>query len=424
MRRGCPLVAFLPGFGYAVVMDSDREKDSPVEDMSLGSLLDLSLLQGMADHLYAAGGIPVGILSPEGEVLVGAGWQDICTKFHRAHPSSLSRCLESDAFIKGHLGEAGYTAYKCLNHLWDIALPIEIEGRHIATLFVGQFFYEGEEVDLELFRRQAEEFGFDWPSYKHALESVPVFSRERVGHMMEYYRNLVNELASEGLAILRQRRAEERLKASLREKEVLIKEIHHRVKNNLNVVSSLIGLQMASESDPRLKEALGRSQGRVYAIALIYELLYLQEDLARIDLGPYLESLVARLHELHSAPGLLVHERVRSEPITLDVDLATNCGIVVGEFLTNAYKHAFRGRAEGRIEVEAALREGGVEVRVSDDGSGGDAAAIAASTSTLGMTLVRAVAEGQLRGRVEIREEGGLSCLLSFPLERQAEGLR
>jgi len=76
------------------------------EDYDLGSLLDLSHLQAMADHLYAAGGIPVGILSPRGEILVGAGWQEICVKFHRAHPESAKRCVESDGYIASRLGRA------------------------------------------------------------------------------------------------------------------------------------------------------------------------------------------------------------------------------------------------------------------------------------------------------------------------------
>lgn len=400
-----------------------EEGNKPVEEMELGSLLDLDLLQGMADHLYAAGGIPIGILSPEGKILVAAGWQDICTKFHRVNPVSLARCRESDSFISRHLDEAGYTAYKCLNHLWDIALPIRIEGRHIATLFVGQFFYEGEKPDVELFRRQAEELGFDWPAYKAALDAVPVLTRERVTHMMEYYRNLVNELAQNGVATLRRRRAEARLEASIREKDTLIKEIHHRVKNNLNVIVSLLGLQMETEPDPGLREALGRSQGRVYAIALIYELLYLQEDLSRIDLRAYLENLVDWLHELHTAPGLVVRETVSSEPIFLDVDRASSCGIVVGEFLTNAYRHAFLGRSEGHIDIGARLVGGGVEVRIKDDGRGGDAKAMASSTATLGMSLARSVAEGQLHGKVDISDEGGIACVLSFPLDPGEEAL-
>lgn len=400
-------------------MNGATQDDDTPEEWELGSLLDLERLQDMADHLYAAGGIPVGILSPDGLILVGAGWQDICTKFHRMNPSTYRRCLESDSFIKQHLDEGGYTAYKCLNHMWDIALPFKIEGRHIATLFVGQFFYEGERPDLDVFRRQAEEFGFDWPAYKKALEAVPVFTRERVSHMMEYYRNLVGELASSGLAILRRRQAEKRLEASLREKDVLLKEIHHRVKNNLNVIVSLLGLQMENESDPRLREALGKGQGqgRVHAIAIIYELLYRQDDLSRIDIAVYLEALVERLHELHARAGLLVRERVSTQPIVLDVTRAASCGIIVGEFLTNAYKHAFRDRTEGHIEIEAATGEGGVEILVRDDGAGCDAGRIVGSTTTLGMTLAHAVAEGQLHGSISVESSGGTICRLSFPLE-------
>lgn len=391
------------------------------EDYRLGAILDLSHLQAMADHLYAAGGIPVGILSPEGEILVGAGWQDICVKFHRAHPEAAKRCQESDGYIASRLGSGEYVAYKCRNSLWDIALPLRIEGRHLATLFVGQFFYEGETPDRELFRRQAEEFGFDWPAYSRALDAVPRFSEERVRHMMEYYRNLVAELANAGLALLKLRRAESRLEASLREKDVLLKEIHHRVKNNLNVIVSLLGLQMAGETDRRLVEGLGRSQGRVYAISLIYELLYKQDDLSRVELGAYLRSLVRHLHGLHARPGLLIRESLSLPEAYLDVNRAASCGIVAGEFLTNAYKHAFEGRSEGSIEVAARARDGRLELLVRDDGVGASAEAV--SGSAFGLSLARSIAERQLGGDFSVAAEGGTACRISFPLA-PGEGAR
>ena len=311
--------------------------------------------------------------------------------------------------------EGEYVAYKCRNNLWDIALPLRIEGRHLATIFVGQFFYEGETPDRELFRRQAEEFGYDWPAYSRALDAVPRFSRERVGHMMEYYRNLVAELASAGLALLKLRRAEARLEAPLREKEILLEEIHHRVKNNLNVRVSLLGLQMAGETDSRLVEVLARSQGRVYAISLIYELLYRQEDLSRVDLGAYLRSLARHLHGLHALPGLSVREELRVAQVYLDVNRAASCGIIAGEFLTNAYKHAFPGRTEGRIEVVAEARVGRLELLVRDDGVGASAEAVAASA--FGLSLARSLAERQLGGEFSVAAEGGgTACRVSFPL--------
>lgn len=130
--------------------------------IELGDLVDLERLQKMADHLYAAGGIPVGILDISGKILVGAGWQGICTKFHRINPETARRCTESDAWINSRLGSGGVLAYKCRNMLWDLALPITIAGMHLGTLFVGQFFYDDEAIDYETFREQSVRFGFDW----------------------------------------------------------------------------------------------------------------------------------------------------------------------------------------------------------------------------------------------------------------------
>lgn len=396
----------------------NASKEIPsAERLELGSLLDIARLQAMCEHLNAVDGFPMALLTPEGEILVAAGWQDICTKFHRTNPESAKRCRESDAYIKEHLGSERYTAYKCRNNLWDIAFPIMVEGMHIATLFVGQFFYEGEELDLEAFRRQAEEFGFDWDEYHRALAAVPFNSKERVEHVLEFYRYLVAELASSGLALLKRKRAEERLEASLREKETLIKEIHHRVKNNLNVIVSLIGLQLDKEPDPALADALGRTKGRIFAISLMYELLYRQADLSRIDVGEYLRALSDNFHELYARPGLSVRERIEADLILLDVNRAVPCGIVVGELLANAYKHAFADRVEGSIEIVAKVSDGRVRIRVADDGIGGNAAAIASSATTLGMSLVRSVTEDQLKGELAFRSEGGFACEFAFQLD-------
>ncbi|HOW55443.1 MAG TPA: PocR ligand-binding domain-containing protein [Syntrophorhabdaceae bacterium] len=162
----------------------------------LSELLDLTIVQKMADAHYRAAGMPTGIIDAiDGSILVGSGWQDICVKFHRANPVSLKRCQESDSYIKDRLVEGEACRYKCQNGLWDIGMPIVVAGYHLATMFLGQFFYEGEVPDREFFIRQAHELGFDIDEYLAALDRVPVFSHEKVHFILEYDKALVSFIA-------------------------------------------------------------------------------------------------------------------------------------------------------------------------------------------------------------------------------------
>jgi two-component system cell cycle sensor histidine kinase/response regulator CckA len=170
-----------------------------VNDYRLGDLLDLKNIQNMAEAHFRAAGMPIGIIDAmDGSILVGAGWQDICVKYHRGNPVSLQRCRESDDHIKAHLAPGEACAYKCQNGLWDIGLPIIVAGYHLATMFLGQFFYKDEAPDREFFTQQARQFGFDTEGYLAALDRVPILSRQRVASILEYNKALVGFIA--GLA--------------------------------------------------------------------------------------------------------------------------------------------------------------------------------------------------------------------------------
>ncbi|WP_298437857.1 PocR ligand-binding domain-containing protein [Geobacter sp.] len=175
-------------------------------------LIDVPRLQGLMEQFQAMTGVPVGIVDAEGRILVATGWQEICTKYHRVNPTTRERCRQSNAYIKSHLTEGAYVPYKCLNGLWDVGVPVIIAGQHVATLFLGQFFFEGEHPDIEFFRRQASEFGFDEADYLAALAAIPVFSREEVDRLMRYCEGFVSFVVDMGLATLRQREAEQALR--------------------------------------------------------------------------------------------------------------------------------------------------------------------------------------------------------------------
>lgn len=170
-----------------------------MENINFLELVDVVSLQKMAENLYAASGIPIGIIDANGIVYVKAGWQDICTKFHRVHPISCDKCYRSDIIANNSILNNNCIEYRCENNMWDIAIPLIISKEHIATIYIGQFFYDDEIIDMDFFKRQAAEYGFDEKDYLEALKKIPIFSRKRVQHMVDYYIGLVTTLAESGL---------------------------------------------------------------------------------------------------------------------------------------------------------------------------------------------------------------------------------
>jgi PAS domain S-box-containing protein len=166
---------------------------------TLSDLIDIDQLKKLAECHYKAAGIPVGIVDAKsGEILVGVGWQEICLRFHRAHAESARLCEESDRNIKNHILDGKPCAYRCRNGLWDIGIPILVEDQHLATLFLGQFLYEGESPDRDFFIRQAEKFGYDLSGYLTALDMIPMLSRETVNNILEYnvaFSNFIADMA-------------------------------------------------------------------------------------------------------------------------------------------------------------------------------------------------------------------------------------
>jgi PAS domain S-box-containing protein len=198
-----------------------------MSDYRLSDFLDLTILQKMADAHYRAAGMPIGIIDArDGSVLVGSGWQDICVKFHRANKVSLQRCRESGDYIKNCLVEGEACRYRCKNGLWDIGVPIMVAGRHLATMFLGQFFYEEEAPDRELFVRQAHELGFDIDDYLAALDRVPVFSRQKVAYILEYNKALASFIADIAEQSVLKIRADRTIRESERKFHALFDHAH------------------------------------------------------------------------------------------------------------------------------------------------------------------------------------------------------
>ena len=158
-----------------------------LDKLNLADIIDVEALQSMMNDFYSLTRIGIGIIDLEGTVLVSAGWQDICTKFHRVHPETARHCLESDKYLAQDVTPGTFKLYKCKNNMWDIATPLFIGDKNVGNLFLGQFFFEEEAIDYELFRSQAQKYGFNEKEYIDALEQVPRFSRSTLNTVMDFY---------------------------------------------------------------------------------------------------------------------------------------------------------------------------------------------------------------------------------------------
>jgi PAS domain S-box-containing protein len=185
---------------------------------------------------------------------------------------------------------------------------------------------------------------------------------------------------------------EDHIRASLHEKEILLKEVHHRVKNNLQIISSLLELQAAKHTDQTIHDAFGESQRRVRTMALVHEQLYGTDDLARIDFGRHLSQIAHELLAVYGRTGIALEVNVES--ILFPVDLAIPCGLIANELLTNALKHAFVGRESGTIEVTLRMTDlEHAELVIADNGVGFVVEQNPNEVTSLGMKLVWTLVE-------------------------------
>lgn len=225
-----------------------------------------------------------------------------------------------------------------------------------------------------------------------------------------------NTLTEDGLLvgiaqdITEKKALEEELIRKNRENELLLKEIHHRVKNNLQVITSLLNLQFNKIEDEQVVEALSKSKDRINSMALIHTKLYQSGNLAAINFGEYLDELTEIIAGSYAANDMIICTVKHSEA-TFEIDLSINLGLIITELVTNAYKHAFKGREKGLIEVELSHRNGEHQLIISDNGIGIVDDTI--SHQSLGLEIVEALTE-QINGQMEVSSNGGLKYLITF----------
>jgi PAS domain S-box-containing protein len=193
-----------------------------IGEHELSDIIDVPALQSMMDDLYAVTKIGFSIIDLKGKVLVGTGWQEICIKFHRVNARTLKNCLESDLVLTSGVKQGEFRAYKCRNNMWDIVTPLFIAGKHVGNVYSGQFFFEGDKVDREVFVKQAKKYGFNEKEYLAALDRVPIWNRETINNLMRFYTKLsemISKLSFSNIKLAKSLSDEELAEVALRNSE-------------------------------------------------------------------------------------------------------------------------------------------------------------------------------------------------------------
>lgn len=288
----------------------------------------------------------------------------------------------------------------------------EIKGVDIDHLIVPESNYEtGRKISQEVFKGKvtsatAKRKRKDGSLVDVLIYGVPVILNDRPIGIFGIYVDISDRM-----------KAEERIKASLKEKEVLLAEIHHRVKNNLAVITGLLELQQYNTNSEEARDILRESQLRINSIALIHEKLYQSENLSQISIDIYLQELIEIIVASMQSEETKVNISVDSEPISLTVNQAIPCGLILNELITNSYKHAFEGKRSGKIAISLKRKDNMFLLAFEDNGTGMPAELDFENPTTLGLTLIQTLAR-QLQGTCKFSDNGaGMQFALEFELD-------
>jgi PAS domain S-box-containing protein len=264
----------------------------------------------------------------------------------------------------------------------------------------------------ERIEREGKVTGFE--SGQTIKDGTVMFFRESAQAVLDssgtiiYYEGTVEDITESKMA-------EEQIKRSLKEKEVLLREIHHRVKNNMQIISSLLSLQSQYTEDDQLREAFKDSQNRIQSMAIVHEKLYQSEDFASIDFKEYVESLTRSLFQSSRIDIGRITLKVEVGDVPLGSDYVIPCGLIINELISNCLKHAFPGNKKGEITIKLnRCNEKEIELVVADNGVGMPGNIDIENTKSLGLRLVTILAEDQLRGRIRLDRTGGTEVSIIF----------
>jgi len=252
---------------------------------------------------------------------------------------------------------------------------------------------------------------------------------EKEGIFKLYSERLVNKLENKMIDLKEEitkrkeaedelRKSEEKIKASLREKEVMLQEIHHRVKNNMQIVISLLRLQSRKVEDKDMQEMFRECQNRIRTMALIHEKLYQSKDFARINFAQYIDRLTVHVFQSYSVDSNLIAMKTDLEEVFLDLNRAIPCGLIINELLSNSIKHAFPQGKKGEIHIKLhSDKKGVITLVVSDNGIGFPKDIDFRKAQSLGLQMVNDLTK-QINGTIELDRKGGTAFKVVFSVNK------
>ena len=255
------------------------------------------------------------------------------------------------------------------------------------------------EYDIDILRKDGE------------VRHLHVFRKDILWNGERQFQVLYNDITD-------RKRAEAQLHTSLREKEILLREVHHRVKNNMQVISGLLDLPAALSGNPERRKMFHDSQSRIHAMSLVHEKLYGSNDFARIDLAVYVKTLSQDLFQTYKInPGKIDLIIQTDGDVYVDINKAIPCGLILNELISNAIKHAFPGDRHGELQIIIrGMKNTEIEIVVRDNGSGMPDDVDIHQPLSVGLYLVKGLVKSQLDGKMEVRRDVGTEIRIKFPL--------
>jgi signal transduction histidine kinase/ligand-binding sensor protein len=246
-------------------LDAVLSPEADIGALELSDIIDSEKVQKLMDEFYQLTHIGIGIIDLHGKVLVGTGWQDICTKFHRVNPESRRLCIESDLELSRDVPVGTFNLYRCKNNMWDIATPIMLGDRQVGNIFLGQFLFDDETPDYKAFRQQARRYGFNEQEYIAALDRVPRWSRKMVNAAMSFYAafaGMIGNLSYSNIKLANVLEERKRAEETLRAAEVELYE-NYFIQSTINMI-----LNESLKNIP-LEEFLQKSLNMILAVPWI-----------------------------------------------------------------------------------------------------------------------------------------------------------